>query len=261
MSTRRRAPRGGRARGALLAALAALVVLVPSACRSVDVTPASLRSADAPAHERERALAVWRAAVERANAFLASPLRRTLPAGTIELADDGMRLRTEHGAWPLRVRCTTWGDLCVRTGFAAQEREDGFVVGAAPPGRDPRTDNSLFRTSEGEPHDAGRIARLVLHEATHVVYREGTVGTWNTIAYYAEAIFLLRAASHSAERKAHATSEEFTFFAMLDAAPEDERVALSTWIDAHLAQRAGKRCRHGPFEVPEAPLASASRTR
>jgi hypothetical protein len=48
---------------------------------------------------------------------------------------------------------------------------------------------------------------VILHETTHVVFRHGTVGFWNGVAYYLEAIFLFRANDHSAERRPHDASE------------------------------------------------------
>ena len=198
--------------------------------------------------ERREIVATWREATERANAFLASPYRRTLPAGRYEFDDrDGMRFVTAAGTWPIAVRCTTWGDLCVACGFAAQEREDGFVVGSRGRARDRLVDNSLFVSGWGGWRaSSDGVADLILHETTHVVWREGTVGFWNGVSYYLEALFLFRYANHSDERRPNATDEEFGWFA---AAQQPDSIA------AHLAQESDT-CRHGPFTepIPPAPL-------
>jgi hypothetical protein len=123
-----------------------------------------------------------------------------------------MRFVTAAGVWPITVRCTTWGDVVVWFGFAAQEREDGFVVGSMAPERDRLVDNSLFVNGSGWRKPASDVADLVLHETTHVVWREGTIGFWNGVAYYLETIFLFRYSNHSAERRANATDEEFDWF-------------------------------------------------
>lgn len=243
----------GMARGGLLLALAG--------CADVAVTPRALLDGDGttavPAAEREATLARWREAVALANEFLASSWRRTLPTGRFELDDErGMTFTTPDGGWPIELRCTTWGDLCVASGFAAQERDGGFVVGAAGRERDRRVDNSLFVDESGFDRAPEGIAELLLHETTHVVWREGTVGFWNGFAYYLEAIFLLRAIEHSAERKAYATTHEFDWFTwtrqnpLLAADP-----SFQAMVESHSAQDRPD-CHHGPFEErpPEPPL-------
>lgn len=235
-------------------ATALLLAALASACRSVEITPASIDVASVPAEERSTARERWGEAVALTNEFLASPYRRTLPAGHFDLDARGMRYVTERGTWPIEVRCTCFGDLVVGTGYRAQEREYGFVVGRRPPKRDPRVDNSMFRDPDGELHDVQSIADLMLHETTHVVYREGTVGFWNGLAYYLEAIFLLRSASHSAERRPHATSEEFGFFNYARNGPAAERDTWLEFLDRHIAEGPGKNCRHGPQgEEPRPP--------
>lgn len=186
-----------------------LAALLLPGCASMEVTPQSLREAVAPAEDRELALANWTAAVELANGFLASPLRQTLPPGRLELHEEGMVFHAEERAWPIRVRCTAWGDLCLLTGFIAQERSWGFVVGKEDPGADRVIDNSFLRNADGGIASAADIASLLLHETTHVVLRQGTVSFWKGFAYYLEVIFLFRYENHSAERQPYSTNREF----------------------------------------------------
>ena len=185
-------------RSGLLALIAAAAL--GSGCANVTLTPASIERPDdaelaaaVPLAERQATVARWREAVLIANDFLASTWRQTLPSGRFELDDAaGMTFVTKFGSWPIAVRCTTWGDLCVATGFAAQEREDGFVIGEQGRERDRCVDNSLFLDGEDSRNGAPEIAELILHETTHTVWREGTVGFWNGVAYYLEAVFLLQ---------------------------------------------------------------------
>ncbi len=189
-------------------ALLAAALLLPG-CASMEVTPTSLREAVGPAADRDQALANWRAAVTLANAFLESPARRTLPPGRFELGEEGMVFHAEGRAWPIRIRSTGWGDLCLLAGFSAQERSWGFVVGKEAPGGDRILDNSFLRDASGAISSPASMAALILHETTHVVLREGTVGFWKGCAYYLEAIFLFRYDDHSAEREPFASSREF----------------------------------------------------
>jgi hypothetical protein len=216
--------------------IAAVLLVLVAGCRSLEITPAVLRAEAAERPDRATALTTWTEAVHLANEFLGSSYRLTLPSGRYELDDAGMRFVTEHRTWPIRVVSSSWGDLVVRTGFAAQEREFGFVVGSQPPKRDALVDHSFFRYSSGELLGPVEVASLVLHETTHVVCREGTVGTWNAIAYYLEALFLLRASKHSAERHAHATSEEFRFFRLVESESDEEAKAIyRRAFEEHLA--------------------------
>jgi len=236
------------------AALVTAIAVFP-ACASVDVTPASIRAADVPEAERAEVLARWRESVEIANEFLVSPFRRTLPEGRFELDDGaGLSFVSTAGAWPIRVRCTGWGDLCLALGFQAQEREDGFVVGRVTPRRDRRVDNALFRIRGGEALGAESMARLTLHETTHVVYRDGTTGFWNGLGYYLEAIFTLSSAAHSAEHRPHATSHEFAFFVLQRGdADELSRATMLAAFEEHVARPGGRACRHGLDEAELAP--------
>jgi len=232
-------------------------LLLLCACRSVEVTPAALRAAPDPRGWRAAALARWEQAVELANAFLASDWRRTLPPGRFELRDEGLAYVGDAGCtWPIAVRHSTWGDLVVATGFRAQEDARGFVVGAVDPPHcgpaDPLLDNTFFRWTDGAWHEPHALAELLLHETTHVVYRHGTVGAWNTLAYYAVAVATLGAADHPVERRPRASSEEFTLFRLARDAPEEYRHVYAEQFELHLAQ-AQAHCRHGPFAAPECP--------
>jgi hypothetical protein len=246
------------------AARALLLATLPGAgggCGGVPLTPAAISGAPVAEDVRRDVVATWREAVALANEFLASPFRATLPAGRFELADDaGMRFVTDAGAWPITVRCTTWGDVVVWFGFAAQEREDGFVVGSMAPERDRLVDNSLFVNGSGWRKPASDVADLVLHETTHVVWREGTIGFWNGVAYYVETIFLFRYSNHSDERRANATDEEFAWFLgdrQLRAADTPFGAAGAAAAIAALQEARARHllegrdtCRHGPFDAP-----------
>ncbi len=231
--------------------LAPLLPLL-AGCADLPITPATIRAIDAqrvPQPEQESVIAKWREAVAIANDFLASSWRRSLPAGHFTLDDsDGMAFVTERGAWPIAVRCTTWGDLCVAAGFVAQEREWGFVVGETGAERDELVDNTLFLRPDRWGKPAQEVAELILHETAHVVWREGTIGTWNSLAYYLEALFLFRTTDHSAEERPNAVSHEFRWYWQARAQPEF--ATFAPWrqaIDDHLAREEDD-CDHGPYE-------------
>jgi hypothetical protein len=223
----------------------ACVAALAASCRSLEITPAALRDGTESRPERAAALERWTESIELANGFLASEFRRTLPAGRYELGEDGMRFVTASRTWPIRVVSSSWGDLVVRTGFAAQEREWGFVVGSRSPADDPLVDHSFFRYADRSPMGPAEIASLVLHETTHVVFREGTVGFWNGVAYYLEAIFLLRTAKHSDEWLPNATDEEFRFFHFARAAAPEYRSIYVQALEEHLAAGPTSSCTHG----------------
>ncbi len=159
---------------------------------------------------REQALALFGKGLEQANEFLASEHRLSLPVARYELEPDGgLVFVTESKRWPIRIRNSLSGDLVIFFGFRAQERDDGFVVGARPPDEFPAIDNSLFRLPDGEWQTVESVAKLILHETAHTVHGEGTVGYWNTFCYYLEAVFLLRSTNHSAEIIPRAIGKEF----------------------------------------------------
>ncbi len=242
--------------GRYIAGVAASLLL--ASCSSVTLSPAAIATADVPEDERRDVVTDWREAVVIANEFLASEWRWTLPPGHYELDDQiGMTFVGEQGCWPIAVRCTTWGDLCVAIGFSAQEREDGFVVGEAGKERDRLVDNSLFVFPDSgwgmPPHE---IADLILHETTHTVWREGTIGFWNGVSYYLETLFLFRYSNHSDERRPNGTDEEFGWFWLTKSQPEYAHdAAFAEYVKAHRASEHDT-CRHGPFDelLPAAPL-------
>ncbi len=247
-------------RGALL--LHASLTLAPAlgACRSIPITPAAIEACAAAPEAKESALRRWREAVDRANAFLASPFRRTLPEARYDLGPGGMRFVAGDRIWPIEVRSTTWGDLVLWAGFQAQEREYGFCVGDCPPEKEPLLDHSFFRTADGGLLEPDAIADLILHETAHVVAREGTVGFWNSLAFYAEAVFLFRSTTHSDEDIPHAVSEEFAYFRTGSGGPPGRRGAALSMLEGHLG-KGGPHCRHGPIEGAADPDQSPARSR
>jgi hypothetical protein len=199
---------------ALQSVLLVAALLSAAACSSVAVTPRGLREADVPQVDREQLVQDWTNAVGRCNEFLASPYRHALPAGRIVLDDaSGMRFESDGRTWPLEVRCTSWGDIVLWFGFQAQERTYGFTVGECPPERDRVADNALFRDDSGYLMAPDSVADLILHECTHVVSGEGALGFWKSASYYCESLFLFRyGPTHSDERRAYGTSEEYHAF-------------------------------------------------
>jgi hypothetical protein len=232
-------------------------LLLAASCRSVEVTPAALREPGGRDAQRAEALSRWHEAVDLMNAFLASPWRRTLPAGRFTLDDAGLAYVTVAGCtWPIAVLSTTWGDLVVATGFRAQEDADGFVVGEVDPradeSPDPLLDNTFFRFTDGGWHGAHSLAEVTLHETTHVVYRHGTVGAWGTLAYYAVAAVTFSGVDHPSEDRPRATSEEYGWFRAALGSAEEHRDVIEHVRDEHLAAE-HEHCEHGPFPEPACP--------
>jgi hypothetical protein len=233
----------------------AWVLLFTSGCVRVEVTPGSVRAAQAPWEEREAANARWVEAVGMANEFLESSYRKTLPPGRIELGDDGMRFVTADGWWPLGVRCTTWGGVVNAIGGQAQATTSGFLTGRRGPADrdpDPALDNSFFRAKNGAMLEAEDLARMFLHELAHILYRKGTIGFLPSVAYFLEAVFLLRSSTHSAEDRPRATSEEFTYFRFATTMSEPERSIAARQFEEHFAT-GSPICEHGPFEESPRP--------
>lgn len=202
MDHRNRSGPRGAARTVRLGGVVTALAL--AACVVQPIAPDDLR---ALGPQGEAALERLDRAVALANAFLASDARATLPPGTLAWRGDRLVFAHPEGTDELYARRTTFGDVVERFGFEAQERSNGFVVGARGDG-DPRVANSLFVGPDGAPKGTLAMAELLLHELTHVHFRDGTVAVCETIAYYAEAILLLRYADHSAERRPYATSRE-----------------------------------------------------
>jgi len=242
---------GAREPRARFAALAALFLSSATACRSLEITPAALRAPGGRTEERAAALARWEEALVLINEFLESSYRRTLPPGRFELTERGMRFHSAAGrSWAIGVYASGWGDLVVATGFRAQESRDGFCVGAIErvPGvaLDGQLDQTFFRARDGSWQDSFSLAEVTLHETTHVVYRAGTIGPWNTIGYYLVAVATLSASHHPAEDRPRATSEEFAWFAAARSSDPEYRHVIERVRDEHIAQ-AHEHCEHGPF--------------
>jgi hypothetical protein len=193
-----------------IAALLVLVVL--SGCASVQVTPASISGIRGRDEERAEALKTWLEAVWISNEFLASEYRKTLPQGTITLEEDGMAFVSDGARSPIRIKCSTAGDLLVPFKMMAQERSDGFVVGSLPPHQHREIDNTLFKHFSGSKNMNHHLAGLILHELAHIHFRLGTVSVPKTMLYYCEAIFLFRYRSHSMEIIPFRVSREFSEF-------------------------------------------------
>jgi hypothetical protein len=226
-----------------------LVAFLSLGSCATPITTESIRASGAPLEQREKALSLLEEAVFMANDFLGSAECRTLPGGSYESDQLGeLSYVTPVGTWATHIENSCGGDLAVWIGFRAQERDDGFVVGSRPPDRFAEIDNSMFRTTDGSWQSAESITRLILHETAHTIHGEGTVGVWNSIAYYAEAIFLLRASYHSAEEIPRAVEEEFMYHRHIEAAraaADEER--LQSYLEAfeeHLSAGA-EHCAHG----------------
>lgn len=196
----------------VLPLLLVCAMLSVSGCVSAPVTPAGITAISGRSEERAADLKKWNDAVLLCNEFLASPARKTLPGGRVDFGGEGMVFVSGGVRLPIRIRCTTFGDLLIPFKMSAQERSDGFVVGLIPPKESRILDNSFFKYDNGRPASSANMASVILHELTHSYYRLGTVGFFQTISYYAEAIFLLRYRKHSQELLPYQTSDEFRVF-------------------------------------------------
>ena len=193
--------------GALVAA-----IVTSAGCVSSPITPAKLQAKATTDATAKAELETWMSAVELANLFLKSEYRKTLPTGVIIMDAEGMLFTCATGGEPVRVSCTTFGDLLVKCNMIAQERSWGFVVGRIKPGSDRLTANSFFRYRDGRPQGNIEVAATILHELTHLHLKMGIDDPVNLVKYYSEAIFLLRYRSHSMERLPFNTTNEFYAF-------------------------------------------------
>ena len=187
-------------------------IITLSGCTSVQVTPKSIRNVNGRAVEQADALKRWGEAVSICNEFLSSDYRKTLPKGDMVLEASGMTFISADARLPVRIRCGVAGDLLIPFHMIAQERSDGFVVGALPPREHRELDNSFFKHRSGSWQENYQMAGLILHEVTHSHFKLGTVSFPKTVRYYAEAVFLFRYRSHSMERLPFQTSSEFSAF-------------------------------------------------
>ena len=187
-------------------------IIALSGCASVQVTPKSIGNIEGRAVEQADALKRWGEAVLICNEFLASKYRKTLPKGEMVLEASGMTFISANACLPVHIRCGVAGDLLIPFNMIAQERSDGFVVGALPPREHRELDNSFFKHRSGSWQQNYQMAGLILHEVTHSHFKMGTVSFPKTVRYYAESIFLLRYRSHSMEVLPFHTSSEFSAF-------------------------------------------------
>lgn len=187
-------------------------IIAFSGCTSVLVSPKSISDLEGRSVEQAEALERWDAAIRICNYFLSSDFRKTLPKGEMLLDSGGMTFVTADTRLPVRIRCCVAGDLLIPFRMIAQERSDGFVVGAVSPRKDREIDNSFFKYPSGIWQQNQLIAGLILHEVTHSYFRTGTVSFAKTVRYYAESIFLLRYRSHTMEVLPFRTSSEFSAF-------------------------------------------------
>lgn len=191
-------------------ALAISLLLGLAACSTL-VSPGAIRDCSSlPESERAEHLARWQAAVELANGFLASEENESMPAGEYLLSDEGMTFRTPEREYEVTIRNTWWGDLTVCTGYTAQERSWGFVVGTEGDGPEVVA-NSFFRSPDDEPREPARMARLILHETAHQVHGVGTLSLGKSLHYYWYAIFHPNT-RHPDEELPRRVSKEFVYW-------------------------------------------------
>ena len=196
---------GKRFVGLLLAALGGV------SCSTLVSPEAILESPNLTEEVKADVLGRWELAVERANAFLLSEHNTLMPRGSFELLGPGLVFRTDQQDWEVTIRNTWFGDVVVASGFIAQERSWGFVVGEVGSGED-LVANTLFRTSLDAPRSADGMAELILHETAHQVFEVGTLDFSRTIRYYWFSLFQDHS-GHPDEEKPNAVSAEFSVFA------------------------------------------------
>lgn len=196
-----------------------MLLAISLASCSTLVNRASIASSSAPETTRNQALQLLDDAVADANRFLASEYNLSLPTARYETdLKSNLVFVTPDKRWPIRIRNSFAGDLVVWSGFRAQERDDGFVVGSRTPDEFKSIDHSMFRLSDGAWQSVESVARLILHETAHTINGEGTVGYWNTVKYYAEVLFLWRTHNHSDERIPKAVGFEYFFGNLIEEA-------------------------------------------
>jgi len=195
---------GKRITGLLLAALGGI------SCSTLVSPEAIMDSPDLSDEIKADVIERWESSVERANAFLLSDSNTLMPQGSYELLGSGLVFRTETQDWEVTIRNTWFGDVVVASGFTAQERSWGFVVGEVGEGED-IVANSLFVTSFGNPRSADGMAELILHETAHQVFDVGTLDFTGTLHYYWYSLFENHS-GHPDEKMPNAVSREFSQF-------------------------------------------------
>lgn len=193
--------------------IAVLVLLVSMAlcagCVSVPVSPTSLAGCATRDQSAREALDALTSGVWLANAFLDSEFRHTLPAGRIDITEECLIYRSGSLEIPIHIRCTTFGDVLVAWDMAAQERSWGFIVGKVAGHGNRAYHNSLFYFPNGVFAGNVTVAGIILHELTHIYLGQGLDSMENSLRYYGEAVFLFRYRSHSMERAAYRTTDEY----------------------------------------------------
>ncbi len=172
------------------------------------ISPQQLEQAELPAVQKEELGQRWDRAVELANGFLDSAANRALQDCHYQLQPQGMVLTTPQGPVPVQIRCTPWGSLVVWSGFEAQERSWGFVVGARGDGPAVAA-NSFFLRSDGQARPAWMMAELILHETTHQLHHVGTVSWLRGAVYYIQALSYGGGREHPQEALPYQVSADF----------------------------------------------------
>ena len=184
-----------------------LMGLLPLSCATV-VRPDAVRAADAPQEQIDAALEQWQAGVQLVNAYLEERPPEGLPWFRLGWSEKGMLLIREEGVQSFAVACTPWGWLVVQSGFTAQERSWGFVVGPSKGNGDPVLENSFFQGWLGQ-RGSHSLGGLILHEAIHTVQPSGTVGFFRGLRYYWYAIWKGGGEEHPDESFAYQIERDF----------------------------------------------------
>lgn len=184
--------------------------LVGVSCSTLVSPEAILDSPKLTDEVKTRVILHWESSVERANAFLLSEHNTLMPRGSYELLGSGLVYRTDQQDWEVTIRNTWFGDVVVASGFIAQERSWGFVVGEVGSGED-LVANSLFRTILDAPRSADGMASLILHETAHQVFDVGTLDFFGTVHYYWYSLFEHHS-GHPDEAMPNAVSNQFANF-------------------------------------------------
>lgn len=157
-------------------------------------------------------------AVELANRFIDSPANHYFPPGWhLRAAEDGRIFMDADSGEGFRVHIyvSCWGTLISSLGFSAQERADGFSVGALQDVRNRPVDvtiaNTLFFTLDGRWRSAEWMAALLLHEMSHTlqVRVQGQTSYW--FEYYLRATILMQGGAqlHELEKVPYRVEREY----------------------------------------------------
>lgn len=182
------------------------LLALTTGCSTV-ITPEALKASTVPKQLVDRSVDQWRKAIELVNDFLDEQSFEDVPWFRLSYGEQGMLLIRENGVQRFDVACTPWGWFVVKSGFTAQERSWGFVVG--PMGGDqPVFDNSFFYGGFGLRGSHG-LGGLILHEAIHTVLENGTTGFFSGLGYYTKAIWHGGGEEHPHEARAYQIEGQF----------------------------------------------------